>query len=397
MTVQNDIMRITHDTDGAVKDFSFNFKIFEVADLVVSWVDSSGDSGSVGSYTVSGVGNSQGGIVHLAAAPANGGVLTITRMLPLTQKIDLSNQSQFYPSSMEEGLDRQTMIQIQIQDQLSRTITMPPGSEASLEFPTPTGSDLIGWSADGTHLQNYPPGGGGMANPMTGAGDMIVGGVDGAPERIAAGAEGQIPTVQSDGTVEFQDPAPQPSKLPWWDPNPVPPLSGDFTWTNGAGVDLTGALQVRGDGPGTVGLKEGSISNPVDVTAMIAAMLTDPGTAGARVGIAGVNQAGDALIFFGLALIAGALTLQVETFAFPAMTSSAVAWSVPLGCPSCPVKLAMHLPEDSGSNTFSVSLGDSSLIQVYSESTATLGAFSAQVGLVSIGDAGTVANVADWE
>ena len=40
-------------------------------------------------------------------------------------------------------------------------------------------------------------GGGGMTNPMTAAGDLIVGGTGGAPERLAVGSEGQVLTVVS--------------------------------------------------------------------------------------------------------------------------------------------------------------------------------------------------------
>lgn len=40
-------------------------------------------------------------------------------------------------------------------------------------------------------------GGGGMDNPMTTEGDMIVGGEDGEPERLAAGGDGQVLTIDS--------------------------------------------------------------------------------------------------------------------------------------------------------------------------------------------------------
>jgi len=49
--------------------------------------------------------------------------------------------------------------------------------------------------------------GGGMENPMTAAGDMIVGGVDGAPARLAKGAALQVLRMNADATAqEYADP-----------------------------------------------------------------------------------------------------------------------------------------------------------------------------------------------
>jgi hypothetical protein len=51
------------------------------------------------------------------------------------------------------------------------------------------------------------PGTGGMENPMTAAGDMIVGGVDGAPARLAKGAALQVLRMNADATAqEYADP-----------------------------------------------------------------------------------------------------------------------------------------------------------------------------------------------
>jgi hypothetical protein len=51
-------------------------------------------------------------------------------------------------------------------------------------------------------------GAGGMENPMTAVGDMIVGGVDGAPARLAKGAALQVLRMNADATAqEYVDPA----------------------------------------------------------------------------------------------------------------------------------------------------------------------------------------------
>jgi hypothetical protein len=49
--------------------------------------------------------------------------------------------------------------------------------------------------------------GGDMENPMTTAGDMIVGGVEGAPARLAKGAALQVLRMNADATAqEYADP-----------------------------------------------------------------------------------------------------------------------------------------------------------------------------------------------
>lgn len=49
--------------------------------------------------------------------------------------------------------------------------------------------------------------GSGMANPMTAAGDVIVGGVAGAPGRLAVGSQGQVLTVSSNKTLTWSTPS----------------------------------------------------------------------------------------------------------------------------------------------------------------------------------------------
>ena len=46
---------------------------------------------------------------------------------------------------------------------------------------------------------NYSPSEAGMSNPMTTAGDIIVGGTSGAPTRLAKGTQGQVLSVGSSG------------------------------------------------------------------------------------------------------------------------------------------------------------------------------------------------------
>lgn len=58
-----------------------------------------------------------------------------------------------------------------------------------------SGSGNTGWTALGATEQS----------PMTTLGDMIYGGTSGVPTRVVAGSFAQVPTVQGDGTIAFQD------------------------------------------------------------------------------------------------------------------------------------------------------------------------------------------------
>lgn len=59
--------------------------------------------------------------------------------------------------------------------------------------PTPSPNDLLSW--DGTAWINISPADADLTiNPMTTAGDLIVGGTSGAPDRIAIGTSGKVLT-----------------------------------------------------------------------------------------------------------------------------------------------------------------------------------------------------------
>jgi len=68
-------------------------------------------------------------------------------------------------------------------------------------------ADGITYRYDGSVWAEWSAGGGsgGMTNPMTAEGDIIVGGSSGSPERLPVGTDGQVLTAVS-GSPEWQDP-----------------------------------------------------------------------------------------------------------------------------------------------------------------------------------------------
>lgn len=88
-----------------------------------------------------------------------------------------------------------------------------------------------------------------LTNPMTSPSDLIVGGVGGAATRLAAGAPGTVPTIQDDGTLAYKAPVTGiPTALPevpWFAPSGVTvvaPTAGQpagdpfIVWDADAGV-----------------------------------------------------------------------------------------------------------------------------------------------------------------
>ena len=92
-------------------------------------------------------------------------------------------------------------------DDLYLTMYMP--SNIGIPMPMNEGSPLGGVSQDYTLVDHYSSGShnytweeaapNGMSNPMTAAGDIIIGGTSGAPTRLAKGTQGQVLSVGSNG------------------------------------------------------------------------------------------------------------------------------------------------------------------------------------------------------
>lgn len=83
---------------------------------------------------------------------------------------------------------------------------MPADVLRDVDQTAPADGDTLVWDAGKWKpAAAGPGGGGGMANPMTAIGDMIVGGVDGVPEAVGIGSDGQVWTMNA-GAPAWMDP-----------------------------------------------------------------------------------------------------------------------------------------------------------------------------------------------
>ena len=124
--------------NGVTTIFPFSFKVFASSDLVVTQTDLSGIETTLTlttNYTVSLNANQDanpGGTVTCVSAPISGYLLTLTSGVPELQPVVLTNNGGFYPSVINDALDRLTIFAQQISEQMSRSLKFPKSDPLSV-------------------------------------------------------------------------------------------------------------------------------------------------------------------------------------------------------------------------------------------------------------------------
>ena len=119
---------------GSATAFPFTFKVFADSDVTVVHTDPNEVETTLAltaDYTVTLNADqdaSPGGSITLPAPLASGYMLTITSDVPLTQGVELTNNGGFYPSIINNALDRLTIFAQELAENLSRAISVPISS-----------------------------------------------------------------------------------------------------------------------------------------------------------------------------------------------------------------------------------------------------------------------------
>jgi len=133
--------------NNSTDTYNYTFYIFNQADLLVTIRDTSDVEETqvlTTDYTVTGVGSSGGGTIVLTAGNlATGYILTIRRVLEITQETDIRNQGSFYPEIHEDQFDRGIMIAQQQQDELDRSVKLPETVDPA-DFDATLPVDIVG-------------------------------------------------------------------------------------------------------------------------------------------------------------------------------------------------------------------------------------------------------------
>lgn len=138
MTLSNTLTRNNYTGTGAAQTFTYAFPISDQSHLVVTVRNTSGVETTLTittDYTVTGVGSTAGGTIVLVSsgqAWLTGGylttnyVLTIRRVVPITQALSIRNQSAYYPENIEDQQDKITQILQQHEEILARCLKISP-------------------------------------------------------------------------------------------------------------------------------------------------------------------------------------------------------------------------------------------------------------------------------
>ncbi len=152
MTVSVDKNYINLVADGVHTDFVFDFVVHESSHVVIYF-----DSAiSTAPYTVVGLGNPAGGIVAFADPPEAGTKVSIYRVVPVTQETRYRTYGRFPGPTFELDLDKSTLIDQQLREQMSRGLVVPPGTgpDVSGVLPAPESLHFIRWNAAATEFEN---------------------------------------------------------------------------------------------------------------------------------------------------------------------------------------------------------------------------------------------------
>jgi hypothetical protein len=151
--------------NGTTTVFSYTFEVQDEAHLVVTLADASGvETVQVlnTDYTVSGVGNANGGQITMSTAPASTYTLTISRNVPITQEVDLENRRSVAPEVLEDAYDKLTQIAQDLSEQVGRAIkiSVTDGGNPTLTLQGDVQANtFLGFDASGNLAQLAPASG----------------------------------------------------------------------------------------------------------------------------------------------------------------------------------------------------------------------------------------------
>lgn len=139
--------RIQYVGNGAVKAFAFPFPVFAASDLAVYL----GEAAQAEGFAVTGAGQSGGGCVTFAVAPAEGVVVTLSRAVPVARTTDFQEGGVFRANVINEELDRIVCMAQQLGEDIDRALKRPATSTsgAALDLPEPVPGRALKFAADG--------------------------------------------------------------------------------------------------------------------------------------------------------------------------------------------------------------------------------------------------------
>ena len=152
--------RIQYTGDGAQVLFTYPFPIFTAADMEV-YLDATKQASG---YTVNGAGQSAGGDVTFAVAPATGVRVTLRRRLAIARTSDFQESGEFRSKVINDELDYLTAALQQVSDDGERALRLTatdPTAALTLPDKAARANMFLAFDADGDAIASDaggPPG-----------------------------------------------------------------------------------------------------------------------------------------------------------------------------------------------------------------------------------------------
>jgi hypothetical protein len=218
MTISSTINKIVYSGDGTTATFPYTFYINANTDLVVQVKNNT--TGAITTltlttdYTVSGVGAAGGGnvvIVSPSTATPSGTQLIILRKTTLLQQTHYSERDAFPAATHEAALDKLTIISQQLNEQLTRSVSIDPaisGFNAQVVGTTPSAYQIIQVNAAANGLQYVNATGIGIFTFPVSTGLLYQYPAGATIKATLAGTTGQVTVTESPtGTFTFSLPS----------------------------------------------------------------------------------------------------------------------------------------------------------------------------------------------
>ena len=140
MTVSSLVYKISYAGNGTSTAFAVPFYFLASSQLLVTLRSAAGVETIQlldVNYTVTGAGVLTGGTVTMTVAPATGATVTISRNVPITQTTDFQPNDRLPAETLEQTVDKLTMICQQLADSSDRALRFPI-SDTSTDTELPT-------------------------------------------------------------------------------------------------------------------------------------------------------------------------------------------------------------------------------------------------------------------
>ena len=139
MTVADNTSRDQYTATSGQAVFPYTFEIFNKDDVVVIKNTTTLIEGT--NYTVTGVGNENGGSIVLTAGATTGDIITVYRDMPLERNSDYQTSGDFLASEVNNDFDRLWLAAQQINELSARSIKRPDSDSASINMVLPVALD----------------------------------------------------------------------------------------------------------------------------------------------------------------------------------------------------------------------------------------------------------------